>query len=685
MTTNVGGAAPKQSATTPTARAVAVVIIGVLLVVLIASLAVYISAGRLHPGILDGNSNTLGYLAELGIPASWYVTFRVLVELVRIAVSVTAATFILRRSSSTGFTAFLAVVLVALTVLGGGAPLLFAELWPALSGSAVGVVQGIVWCSFFVTLAYLFPNGRFVPRWTMWLVPAWFLWMIWASLAIGAGGTVLILIDISALALLASCVWAPIYRYRKVSDSVERQQTKWVLWALGLQLLYLLWAIASASLPIVPESATGFVVATVISTIGYAFTTLVPAAVALAILRYRLFEVDLVINRTLVYGALTAFVVSCYLLIVGGIGLLWPGSGSFALPLLATAAVAVVFNPVRIWVQRRVNRLVYGERDDPYAVVSRLGDRLGSTLDTATVLQTIVTTIGAVMRLPRVAIMVNGLPEPVVAGAATTNPVRFVLRDENETLGWLEVHPRPGEQIRAADRRLLERLASQAGLAVRASILDDSLRKSREQILAVREDERRRLHRDLHDGLGPTLASLYQRLDIADRVLDSNGGESHRLIAESKSQLVDTIDEVRRLVHLLRPPALDELGLASALREAWYHGAEGLRIEVNEPNPLRALPAAIEVAAYRIAMEAVTNVSRHADARHCAVTLEMDARALVLSITDDGRGAALSGTPGTGIRSMRERAEEVGGTLELRENTPAGTIVTAVLPLRAPA
>jgi signal transduction histidine kinase len=238
---------------------------------------------------------------------------------------------------------------------------------------------------------------------------------------------------------------------------------------------------------------------------------------------------------------------------------------------------------------------------------------------------------------------------------------------------------RPGDELSAGDRDLLDGLTRQAGAAVRAATLNDDLRRSRARILVAREDERRRLQRDLHDGLGPTLASLYQRVDAARSLLRSDPVAAERLLSDVGEQTKLVIADIRGLVRDLRPHELDELGLGGAVNAAATR-FDGLAVTVAAVG-LPALPPVVEVAAYRIAMEALTNAARHSGASTAQVRFEADGRALVVTVTDDGRGLTATDRPGTGMSSMRERADELGGTLAVTTPATGGTKVRAVLPV----
>jgi signal transduction histidine kinase len=346
---------------------------------------------------------------------------------------------------------------------------------------------------------------------------------------------------------------------------------------------------------------------------------------------------------------------------------------------------------------------MYGERDEPYGVLSRLGQRLEAALEPKAVLPTIVETVAGALKLPYAAIAmkrVEGFEIAAAHGSPTGEEINLPLRYAGETVGRLLLAPRaPGEKFSPADRRLLEDLSRQAEVAVQAVRLTADLQRSRERLVATREEERRRLRRDLHDGLGPTLGGLTLGLDAARSTLPPGASTTEKLLADLKLQTQEAVSDIRRLVHGLRPPALDDLGLVLAIRQqAAKHGhlssdlpasteemhlKDGPIFSVEAPEDLPPLPAAAEVACYRITQEAITNVSRHAKANSCRISLTVDKAwdMLVVEVTDDGVGMPEGRHAGVGMTSMRERAEELGGTLVVEQNAEGGTRVVARLPL----
>ncbi len=469
----------------------------------------------------------------------------------------------------------------------------------------------------------------------------------------------------------------------------ERQQIKWLVFPAMVYWISLPFGFLSEY-----EPSGIFLV------LGVALTLLsVPGiviAVAFSIFKYRLYDIDLIINRTLVYGALTVCVVGVYALVVGGMGMLFQSSGNLVVEFVATGLVAVLFNPLRQRLQRAVNRLLYGERDEPFTVLRHLGERLESSGTPEDLLPAIVETISQALKLPYAEITLRYGEEFECAaryGEKATEMIPFPIQYQNQTIGYLNVASRGlGESFGEADEGLLRQIAWQAGPIAYAAQLTRDLRQSRARLVTAREEERRRLRRDLHDGLGPVLASQGLKIAAVSHLFDVNPNRARQLLDELASQNEATVAEIRRLVYALRPPELDELGLAGAVRD-YADGlngsaAEATHFQVNVQPPdgeLPGLPAAIEVAAYRIATEALTNVTRHARARHCTVHIKVDTSrnggVLRLEIADDGVGLPGHGKTGIGLNSMRERAEEVQGEVHVESGSHHGTRVVASLPL----
>ena len=501
------------------------------------------------------------------------------------------------------------------------------------------------------------------------------------AVTIGMSG---ILLPLMTLAGIVSLV----LRYRAAEIRV-RQQIKWVVWAPtvsmvgGFIVLVVRFLAGENSLLIVQVS----------------FFTLAQlallASLTIAILRYHLFDIDRLINRTLVYGLLTVVVIGLYGLIVGAFSVIFQSSGNYLIAFIATGLIAILFEPVQARLQRGVNRLMYGERDEPYAALSRLGQRLEASLAPDAVLPTIVETVAQALKLPYVAIELTiddpgRMMQAVFPSSAIRPPanlVRLPLTYQNEPIGHLVLTSRaPDESLSSADLRLLADFARQASVAAHAVQLTKDLQRSRERLVMAREEERRRLRRDLHDGLGPALAAQVLKLGSARALLAQDSMAADKLLAELERDIDAALTDIRRLVYDLRPPVLDQLGLVTAIRQtATQYSAsraenETVEICVDAPEPLPSLPAAVEVAAFRIAQEALTNVMHHAHARACVVRIEIVDK-FSMEISDDGRGLAPSHRAGVGLTSMRERAAELGGRCLIEMRKEGGTRVRVELPL----
>jgi signal transduction histidine kinase len=582
-------------------------------------------------------------------------------------------------------------------------PLAFARGWFPLLILVVVIVYHLLWAGA-VHFALAFPRPRplLVRRPALFLVP---YVAIYGALAVAAGialatspgglaamgtfstlGSLVTLVTLLVVAVIMGDAW-------RRSSGEERHMLHGIVLAgaftIGASLV--LWA--------VPEVTTGepLLPWSVMAVIGLPLVL----ALAAAVLRHRAFDIDVVVRRSLVYGGMTGVVLAVYTLSAALLGTLIGGGGDYAVALLATALAALAALPARDLLQRAVDRALYGDRDEPVRAIRRLGERLTWTMDPAALPEVVVGTIADSLRLPFVALYVGEPPEEHLAaerGQAPVDEATLVdipLVARSVVVGRLRLATRgPGEALSVADRRLLEDLARQAGPAVDTLALVEDLRRSRERIVMAREEERRRLRRDLHDGLGPTLAAIGMHSEAAASLLETDAMAARSVLAEVHDEVRAAVADVRRLVDGLRPPALDELGLVGAIRrQADRLGAADATFLVESPAPLEDLPAAVEVAAYRIAVEAMTNVVRHADARRCLIRLRTaqagSSRHLALEVEDDGRGpgvsrdgaAARSRDVGVGLGSMRERAEEVGGAVHVVGLPEGGTLVRASLPL----
>ncbi|MEV4295846.1 sensor histidine kinase [Microbispora rosea] len=481
-------------------------------------------------------------------------------------------------------------------------------------------------------------------------------------------------------------------------DADERVQLKWLGYAAGLAGLIVAGRVAAGLSDGDPRSIWP-ITSPFWEVMGTFAACLLPAAAAVAVLRHGLFDIDLVINRTLVYVLLSACVFGGYVLVVTYLGAVFRAADGLPVSVAAAGVVALVFAPLRERLQRAVNLVMYGRRDDPYAALALLGRRLEEAAEPGAVLAAAARSVAEALRLPHVAVEVAGGPTHAY-GVASPGALRLPLVHRGEPVGDLVLSPRPGETgLGARDRRVLADLARQTGIAVHAVRLSADLQRSRERLVAAREEERRRLRRDLHDGLGPTLAALTMRAEAVQDMLRNTLRYTGRdtgcdpdalaMLEEIMTDARTAMGDVRTLVEGLRPPALDTLGLAGAIRS---HAARlpGVEIDVEIDGSLPALPAAVEVAAYRIAAEALANARRHAGAGRVRVRLGMTggahAGALEVEVADEGgRPHADGGGSGVGTASMRERAAELGGTCLIGPRPGGGTRVLARLPARTTA
>ncbi len=631
-------------------------------------------------------------LVEAGISSGFYAAYWIAVEAAFAVVCLAVAIVIHRHRSDDLMALFVTLLLVLLGTTFWETFKPLGDQYPALwwLGKSLTNLGDLLWVLFF----FLFPNGRFVPRWTRLfsiVLGVWFLsivifpgsaldWATWSETVLG----------VVLLGFLMTGAASQAYRYRRVSGPVERQQSKWVIFGFGAGLLGFLTVLLLEGYfsAFFRDGTWGQLIS--LAAIDVCLFA-IPLSLGVAILRYKLFDIDLIINRALVFGSLTASIVGLYALIVAGLGALLQSRGDFLVSLVAAGFVAVAFQPLRSYFQRGVNRMMYGEGDDPYRVLSRLGQRTEAALAPDAVLAAIVETVAQALKLPYAAIVVErGDDSETVAeyGSPQGESLDLPLVYQSERLGKLTLAPRaPGEAFSASDRLLLEDLARQAGVAVHAARLTADLQLSRERLVSAREEERRRLRRDLHDGLGPRLAAHTLKVGSARSLYARDPAAADTLLSELEEDMEIALSDVRRLVYNLRPPTLDELGLVGAIRETAgrydsgeSNGGGALCIIVESPERLPHLPAAVEVAAYRISQEAMTNVVRHARARFCTVRLSID-RGLVLEISDDGVGIGEGRGTGVGLSSMRERALELGGALTVETNATAGTRVQARLPL----
>jgi two-component system NarL family sensor kinase len=498
----------------------------------------------------------------------------------------------------------------------------------------------------------------------------------------GMAGTFATVIASSCIALYWSSLLAAlacvVLRFR-ASRGVERQQLRWVAAGATGAIGGLLVA-AAAQFSGITSVAGGLLV--------YPALLCVPVSTAVAVLRYRLYDLDYLISRAVVYGLLTAGGIAVYVAVVKGADWLLREGIGLGGSLLATAVIAVGFAPARDRLQRWVDRRLYGDRHDPMRAVARLGQRLrdapGGGAPSGDTLTGVLQVVCETLRLPWASLQIDNGAEVTSFGRRSAASESISLEHEGRRVGALVVGLRIGDPaLGVADRQVLEVLAAPVAVAVHAVLLSQELQRSRERLVAAREEERRRLRRDLHDGLGPILTAVTLKADAARSLLGTAPNQADELLAELRGDARQAIGDLRRVVEDLRPASLDELGLLGAIsQQVDRFSRQGLSIILHAPPALPMLPAAVEVAAYRIVTEALTNIVRHTRAHQVTIILTICGD-LSLAVQDDGTTRTANGDgwrPGTGLQSMNERVAEVGGTLEAGPTSTGGRVY-ASLPL----
>lgn len=419
---------------------------------------------------------------------------------------------------------------------------------------------------------------------------------------------------------------------------------------------------------------------------------LLASVLVAVVLRRHLDDVVVVVRHAFVHVALGAVVVAAYVTVVGLLVTVGPTVSRFGAGVVAAVAALAVL-PLRARLQGWVDRLLHGDRRDPFGAVSRLADSAHRAPSLPDVLGGVARSVAVSLRVPVARAQAFGAegrwPDPPVAPVAVPGPagharaVQVPLRVGDRAVGSLEVVPQHGRRLRPDEVRLLEELGRHAGLAVDAVHLAEQVAEHHRTLVTAREEERRRLGRELHDDLGPTVAGLSMQLGALRPMVRTDPDAVVARLARLEEAAAGALVDIRRVAHELRPPVLDQVGLARAVRQV----ATSLDLVlVEDVVDVETLPAAVELAVYRIAAEALTNVARHAGTRTVRLHLRALGDSVVLTVSDDGvgpDGGTAVGGSGVGTGSMRERAEELGGTFSVRPGEVRGTVVTAVLPLTA--
>ncbi len=422
-----------------------------------------------------------------------------------------------------------------------------------------------------------------------------------------------------------------------------------------------------------------------------------PCVLLYGVVRHGVLDIGVVVRRSTVYGLTALALAAVYAAVTWTATTMISARGGTS-RVVATAGVALIAMPVYTRIHHLLDRWLFGNHRDPASVLAAIGTTVEQAPQGAVALELVATTLCRELRLPYVAVDLQiateaGTREPATvraasAGVPTGDVESFDLVGSAGHIGALVVARRtPHEPFRPDEQAALQGIARHVAVLASNVALTEQLITSQRQLVTTREEERRRIRRDLHDGLGPTLASVCLGLGAAcERI--GNDTELGAFLAQLEDELHAAVDGIRQLVYDLRPPALDELGLVGAVREhvatlasRSVEATAELELHVDSVDVAAALPAAVEVAAYRIALEAITNVTRHALAHHCWVRINTSTDALHVEIEDDGQGMDTDRHAGVGLRSMRDRATELGGELSVRPGTPHGTLIRASLPL----
>jgi signal transduction histidine kinase len=514
---------------------------------------------------------------------------------------------------------------------------------------------------------------------------------------------------IGTYALILLAAFGAVRRFRR-STSVERQQLKWLAYAGAVIFAGVVVLITSGQQNGRVEIALDIIL--VGTLIG------IPVGAGVAILKYHLYDIDLVINKSLVYGALAIFITVVYVAIVVGLGSVIGTSGrpNLALSIVATAIVAVAFQPIRERLQRVANRLVYGTRATPYEVLSQFSDRVASTYAGDEILPRMARVLAEGTGAARadvwlriddhIAPAVSWPPEDgaVPERITLTGPLlpsiptltRLVpVRQYGELLGALSINKRPGEAVTPVEDDLLKNLAAQAGLVLRnvrltaelrAKLEEISrqaveLRASRQRIVAAQDAERRRLERNIHDGAQQNLVALAVKLRLASTMAKRDPQRALISVKALEVESDQALETLRALARGIYPPLLREQGLATALRAE----AERMPLQVAvSADHLDRYPAEVEAAVYFVCLEALQNITKHARASRVEISLRSLASELSFEVTDDGAGFDVAkDAGGSGLRNMIDRIEGMGGRLVIRSDANHGTTVEGSVPIGA--
>ncbi|MET0736509.1 MAG: ATP-binding protein, partial [Microbacterium sp.] len=544
--------------------------------------------------------------------------------------------------------------------------------------SDLPLVMAMAQASFpiFVVLFATYPDGRIVPRWTIALIVAWIPLTVWI---VASGGTLTseswwwTVPTATGIALIA----AQFHRYLRRSTQAEREATRWAILGLGSSMLLFL------VLGLIGEIGT-------LGTDAEAWANLagIPFLVGptIGLVRPRLWNVDAAFRAVLtIAGAALplAVVYAGVSVVASSLGAPTSAAGWWGAAAVAAAAYPVI--RLSTWLATLV---VYRGRGDADSAAARLAERLDDLPDPLAVSETVALAVAEAVRTDAVELRGDVFSARVgVAPAVGGASEEFPLALHGEILATLVVWPRPGEEaLTVYDRALVERLALHSAPALHGARALAELTATHARLLLAREEERRRLRRDLHDDLSPTLSGLRLSAAALARRAQAVDPDLAETATELAHDIQDAVEQTREIAYGLRPPVLDDRGLVAAIRDR-IHGqsaGERVRIEVLAPDGPLDVPAAVDLAALRIVQEAVANVRRHSGAAHCTVAIECDPGELRVRVDDDGRGIPDRVRPGLGLASIRERAAELGGSAIIGRSDRGGASVVVRLPFEVP-
>jgi signal transduction histidine kinase len=527
--------------------------------------------------------------------------------------------------------------------------------------------------------------------------------------ALGAVAEAIIGFGFLVLVVLGAFSAASLFvRFRRASGE-ERQQIKWLALSAIVVATWITLSALGEALNI--EALRDSEVMGVFSALALLS---IPVAVGIAMLRYRLYEIDVVIRKTLVVAVLAAFITIVYVGLVVGVGALVAGTATEGpLPIIAAVIIAVAFQPVRVRANRIANRLVLGERATPYQVLSEFSQRLAGADVSDDLLTRMATLIGQGAGVQRAVVWlrigeevrpaVSWPTEDLGGSSAPAKEARPLIdgglpelggsraldvRHEGELLGAISVEERPGEPLSHEAERLLEHLASQAGLVLRNARLTEELRArlvelqaSRQRIVAAQDEERRRLERNLHDGAQQQIVALAVKQRLVGMLVTRDPGKAAAMIEELQRETGEALDNLRDLARGIYPPLLADQGLVAALQSQASKAAVPTSVEAHG---IDRYAQEVEAAVYFCCLEALQNVAKYARADGVVISLSGAGDALMFEVADDGEGFDSALAPrGAGLTNMADRLAALGGELEVRSRPGAGTTVIGTIPLVA--